>query len=269
MSMTIGNNYSNYTRDYASPANTGNRTTAAKETEAAKETAKTAQTTSARKTAADELAYLSKKYEGYSFVGANYSMGMRYGSNSTTNVAISPQFLAKMANDPELEKEYEENIAAMKELDEQFVRSVEAGGWHVVAKGWFIDKDGGIGGWCITQKDDSKSQLEKMNEKAEKIREENKAKKEEKAELEEKRAAAKEEKEEQAEKVEKTDKHGKSEKIELRGKTEKLCRKRFGDKFKGAVIIDKDEENGVNVGADNEDDKNGSEAVIASLDIRA
>lgn len=265
MSMTIGNNYSNYTRDYTSSANTNNRTAAANGAEAAKETAKTAQTSS-RKTAADELAYLSKKYEGYSFVGANYSTGMRYGSNSTTNVAISPQFLAKMANDPELEKEYEENIAAMKDLDEQFVRSVEAGGWHVVAKGWFIDKDGGIGGWCITQKDDSKSQLEKMNEKAEKIREENKAKKEEKAELEEKRAAAKEE---QAEKSEKTDKHGKSEKNELRGKTEKICRKRFGDKFKGTVIIDKDEENGNNVGADNEDDKNGLEAVIANLDIRA
>ena len=256
MSMTIGNNYGNYTSNYASSANTKNQT------DAARETAKTEQTAVSRKTAADELAYLSKKYEGYSFVGANYSMGMRYGSNSTTNVAISPQFLAKMANDPELEKEYEENIAAMKDLDEQFVRSVEAGGWHVVAKGWFIDKDGGIGGWCITQKDDSKSQLEKMNEKAEKIREENKAKKEEKAELEEKRAAAKEEK------AEKSDKHGKPEKNELRGKTEKICRKRFGDKFKSMVIIDKDEENGVNAGADNEDDKNGSEAVIFNLDIR-
>ena len=269
MSIMIGNNYGNCTSNYTSSANTKSQTALANSSEAAKETDKTAQTASSRKTAADELAYLSKKYEGYSFVGANYSMGMRYGSNSTTNVAISPQFLAKMANDPELEKEYEENIAAMKELDEQFVRSVEAGGWHVVAKGWFIDKDGGIGGWCITQKDDSKSQLEKMNEKAEKIREENKAKKEEKAELEEKRAAAKEEKAEQAEKAEKSDRHGKSEKTELRGKTEKICRKRFGDKFKSMVIIDKDEENGVNAGADNEDVKNGSEAVISNLDIRA
>ena len=60
-----------------------------------------------RKTAADELKYLSKKYGGYTFAAANFQPGMRYGSNKTTNVAISPDFLQKMANDPELEEEYE------------------------------------------------------------------------------------------------------------------------------------------------------------------
>ena len=58
---------------------------------------------------------------------------MQYGSSSTVNVAISPQFLAKMASDPELEKEYEKQIAGMQECDEQNARSVAAGGWHVVA----------------------------------------------------------------------------------------------------------------------------------------
>ncbi|MDE7185315.1 MAG: hypothetical protein K2O40_12835 [Lachnospiraceae bacterium] len=56
------------------------------------------------------MSYLSEKYSNYSIVAANYTKGMQYGSSSTVNVAISPQFLAKMASDPELEKEYEKNI---------------------------------------------------------------------------------------------------------------------------------------------------------------
>lgn len=68
---------------------------------------------------------------------------MRYGSSSTVNVAISPHFLAKMANDPELEKEYEENIAAMQKCDEQFTQMQAARGWRVDAQGWVIDKDAG------------------------------------------------------------------------------------------------------------------------------
>ena len=133
--------------------------------------------TSTRSTAADELAYLSKKYSNYSFVAANYSKGMQYGSSSTVNVAISPQFLAKMASDPELEKEYEKQIAGMQECDEQNARSVAAGGWHVVAQGWAIDKDGGISSWSIIQKNDTKSHLQKMSENAEKIRKQNEEKK--------------------------------------------------------------------------------------------
>lgn len=125
----------------------------------------------------DELSYLSKKYSNYSFVGANYTKGMRYGSNSTVNVAISPQFLSKMAKDPKLEKEYEENIAAMQECDEQNARQVAAGGWHVVAQGWAIDKDGGISKWSIVQKDDKKSYLQTMFENADKIRRKNEEKK--------------------------------------------------------------------------------------------
>ena len=31
---------------------------------------------------------------------------MKYGKSTTTNVAISPQFLTKMANDSDLEDEY-------------------------------------------------------------------------------------------------------------------------------------------------------------------
>lgn len=135
--------------------------------------AENVETKISRKTAADELAYLSDKFKDYSFVSANYSQGMRYGTSMTTNVAISPQFLAKMANDPELETEYIQEIGNMRELDEQFIQGQAARGWKVVAQGWAIDKDGGISSWAITTKDNKiKSFLQKMSEKSDKIRQE-------------------------------------------------------------------------------------------------
>lgn len=215
MSMQISSNYSSY----------ANTTYSGKKTAENNAAQKTAESDNAPgKTAADELAYLTKKYDGYSFIGANYTYGMQYGSKSTTNVAISPQFLVKMANDPELEKEYEGYLADMPRLDEQFDRSVEAGGWHVVAKGWFIDKDGGIGGWCITQKDDAKSYPETLSENAEKIRKQKEEAKQEKAELAEKRA-----KDRKAQEM-------------LQEKIEEVGKKRFGGKFKGAAVIAKNDE---------------------------
>ncbi len=212
MPMQISNNYSGCTN-----AAYGGKKTA--ESTAAQKTAES--DNAPRKTAADELTYLTKKYDGYSFIGANYTYGMLYGSKSATNGAISPQFLAKMANDPELEKEYEGYLAEMPRLDEQFDRSVEAGGWHVVAKGWFIDKDGGIGGWCITQKDDTKSYLETLSENAEKIRRQKEEAKQEKAELAEKRAEDR-----------------KAQEL-LQEKIEEAGKEQFGDKFKGAIVIAK------------------------------
>lgn len=158
MSMGIRNDYRNYASSYTNTVDS-NKKTSEINTESA----------STRKTAADELSYLSKKYSNYSFVAADYKQGMRYGSNKTTNVAISPEFLQKMANDPELEKQYEKEIASMQSLDEQFARSVEAGGWHVAAQGWAIDKNGGISSWAITQKDDKKSFLQTMSENTNKI----------------------------------------------------------------------------------------------------
>lgn len=126
-----------------------------------------------RKTAADELAYLTDKFEDYSFVSANYSRGMRYGTSSTTNVAISPQFLLKMANDKEVEAEYVKEIKNMRELDDQFVQGQAARGWKVVDQGWAIDKNGGISSWAITTKDTkTKSFLQKMSEKTDEIRQE-------------------------------------------------------------------------------------------------
>ena len=217
MAMEISNNYSSYVSSYT------NTTDNKKKTTESSTTTETSSTT--KKTAADELSYLSEKYSNYSIVAANYTKGMQYGSSSTVNVAISPQFLAKMASDPELEKEYEKNIAAMQECDEQNVRQAAAGGWHVAAQGWAIDKDGGISKWSIVQKDDTKSHLQTMSENAEKIRKQNEEKKQKKAELEEKRQANREEKK------------------KLQEKLDEAGKDQFDDKWKGVVVISKDDEN--------------------------
>ena len=171
MAVTGVNNYSNiYTNAY-----TGNiRKNNAKETTEKQvvelEQAEDVKTGTTRKTAADELSYLSKKFDDYSFVSANYSLGMKYGKSTTTNVAISPQFLTKMANDSDLEDEYIKEIGNMKKLDEQFAKQQADIGWRV-EQGWAIDKDGNISSWAIGHKDSkAKSFLQNMSEKAEEIR---------------------------------------------------------------------------------------------------
>ena len=104
---------------------------------------------STNNSALDELSRLSGKFKGYSFFAADIRPGMIYGSKNTTNVAISPQFLMKMADDPELEAKYEKEIENMKRLDEQNVRTHEMNGGKLIAQGWAIDKDGGISKWSI------------------------------------------------------------------------------------------------------------------------
>lgn len=172
---------------------------------------------------------------------------MKYGSKSTTNVAISPQFLAKMANDSELEKGYEEQIAGMRKLDEEFAAQQASIGWSV-EQGWAIDKDGGISKWIIGHKDpNAKSHLQTMSENAEKIRKQNVEKKEEKVKIEEKRQADQKEKEKLLEKL---DEAGKEQ---------------FGDNWKGMVVIKKDDENA----AVSKADKDNAAVTGLNMDLKA
>lgn len=187
-----------------------------------------------RKTAADELKYLSKKYGGYTFAAANFQPGMRYGSNKTTNVAISPDFLQKMANDPELEEEYEKEIANMQALDAQRRQRIESGGGTVVAMGWAIDKDGGISCWSIGKYDDSRSKVTSPNEYGAKIRQQ----KAEKKKTEEKVAERKKEKAEQKEALEEKLKAAREEKAALKEKIDSDNKRVLGDKYKGSDMYD-------------------------------
>ena len=105
-----------------------------------------------RKTANDELKYLQDKYKGYTFVSAEFKKGMRYGSVSTTNVAISPSYLRKMAKNPTLEAKVEKQIAAMKDNDAETVKTQAAKGNRITSQGWSIDKNGTISKWSTAKK---------------------------------------------------------------------------------------------------------------------
>ena len=148
MAMEISNNYSSYASSYTNTTDNKKKTN---ESSTAKETTETSSTT--KKTAADELSYLSQKYSDFTFVAANYQQGMRYGTMATTNIAISPQFLKKMADNPELEKEYESYFEGMQKLDEENIRIHEARGRRMVAQGWAIDKMAVLaGGGLVSQR---------------------------------------------------------------------------------------------------------------------
>ena len=240
MAMEINSVYGNYANAYTSQNETkqvkGSKSMseATKTEDQVSSVGNTKQTESTRKTAADELAYLSKKYDDITFVAANFQPGMRYGSQSTTNIAISPEFLKKMGNDPELEKEYEEKFSQMKKLDEQFVTEQNAMGRKVVAQGWAIDKNGGMSGWCILENEDKRHYGQEMTDYANKIRKEKAEKKKEQERITAKKEVAAEKKEALEEKR----KAGKEEQAALKEKIDSDNRELLGDKYKGSEWFD-------------------------------
>lgn len=190
MAMEISNNYNGYTKNYMNIADSRKKATEGSTAKAAAETISTT-----KKAAADELSYLCQKYSDFTFVAANYQKGMRYGTMATTNIAISPQFLKKMADNPELEKEYESYFGGMKKLDEENIRTHEARGRHMVAQGWAIDKNGGISRWGISEPTNKRHYGQEMTDYANKIREQKSEKKREQNKIEEKRQADRDERE--------------------------------------------------------------------------
>lgn len=241
MAMEINSIYGNYAGTYTNQKETKQVKDSKATNEVTKSTsssvAKTNQNADTRKTASDELAYLSKKYDGYSFVGANYRQGMGYGSNDTVNVAISPAFLKKMANNPELEEQYEKEIANMKACDDRLVRSLEGQGDRVIAKGWAIDKDGNISSWVIGERG-SRPKVVSPNEYAAKIRQQ----KAEKKKAEDKIVAKKKKAAEKKEDLEEKRKADKEEQDALKEKIDNDNRELLGDKYKGSEWYDVSDE---------------------------
>lgn len=249
MSVTGVGSYNSYADSYTATADSRKKTAESKgnaeESNTIKKTTEAGSTT--RKTAADELAYLSKKYSNYSFLAANYSKGMRYGSMATTNIAISPEFLKKMANSPELEKEYESYFEGMQKLDEENIRTHEARGRRMVAQGWAIDKDGGISRWGISEPTDKRHHGQEMTDYANKIRKQKLEEKREQAKLEEKRQANREEKE------------------KLQKKLDEMGKEKFWVQWKGGVVINQDDENAAVPKAD----KDNAAATGLNMDLKA
>lgn len=173
MAMEVRNTYGDYSNSYSTISNKRKMETS----NDIKGTNKVStESGELRRTEYDELSYLSKKYDGYSFVNASYKQGMKYGSNSTVNVAISPEFLKKMANNPELESKYEKEIANMKACDDRLVSTIEGQGDRIIAKGWSIDKDGNISSWVIGERGEKHPKMT-SSEYGEKIRKEKSEKK--------------------------------------------------------------------------------------------
>ena len=239
MAMEINSVYSNYAGAYTNPKESKQAVASKSKRETdntegqAYAVENTKQNENMRKTASDELAYLSKKYDGYSFVSANFRPGMKYGSKNMVNVAISPAFLKKMANNRELEKEYEKEIANMKACDEQKIRNIEGQGDRIIAKGWAIDKDGNISSWTIGERG-HRPKVVSPNEYGAKIRQQKAEKKKEQERITAKKEAvvAKKEALEEKRKTDKKDHDALKEKIDS------YNRELLGDKYKGSEWYD-------------------------------
>lgn len=266
MAMEINSVYGNYAEAYTNLKETKQVKDSKSTSEATKAERQTSsventkQNESVRKTAADELAYLSKKYDGITFVAANFKPGMRYGSLATTNIAISPDFLKKMANNPELEKEYTDQFENMKKLDEQNIKSHEAQGRHLVAQGWAIDKDGGMSKWGISEADNKRHYGQEMTDYANKIRKEKAEKKKEQ----EKIAAKKEAAAEKKEALEENRKADKEEQAALKEKIDSDNRELLGNKYKGSKWFDATDI----VVSESEKDMGNSDIVGLNLDMK-
>lgn len=231
MAMDINNVYNNYTGSYMK---TNEKKEAVKSSEKQGAVEKAEQKESARKTAADELSYLTKNFDGITFVAANFKPGMRYGTLATTNIAISPEFLKKMANDPALEKEYTDQFENMKKLDEQNIKLHEAQGRRLVAQGWAIDKNGGMSKWGISEADNKRHYGQEMTDYANKIRKQKLEKKKEQ----EKIAAKKEAESEKKAVLEEKKKADREERELLKEQIDSSAKELLGEKYKGAELFD-------------------------------
>lgn len=157
-----------------------------------------------KKTNADMLSELSEKYPGAKF-STNTAPFSAKGKN---NIAISPNILQEMQNDPEKRLEYEALIYDC----EQAIKSGAFRREGCIAGGFIIDSNGGLGAWSISQAKGTKVRksfaLDKKDKGSwiEKIQEKMKTKKKEAIRI-EKKKAEKAEKEKRAEKVKENHTH--------------------------------------------------------------
>ena len=149
MSNKIGTSYSsNLARYYANQS----RDAKAAKAEQAAQTDKTGKSESRSseltfKNGSEVLKHLQDKFSDYSFTASDSKQAAYQTTSGKTNVAISPQFLNKMAKSPELREKYETEIASMSELDKQNLKQHASQGTKLTSQGWNIDKNGGISKW--------------------------------------------------------------------------------------------------------------------------
>lgn len=211
----IGNNYSNvYEGTYAAQKN---------------EAAKKAETKEAAPAQAGNTKKAADNVSGYySYLQKNYDC-VKNGS-----VVISGAYLKECARNPEKAKELEENLSFFKEGYESGLKSAQANaranGARLVnySESWSIDSTGNVTMQAsATVVTDTTGWKELAEEQEEKLKE-----KKEKKEQEEKLKEQKEEKQAQLDKLQEN----------MQEKMEETGKKQFGEKFKGVVVIAKNEE---------------------------
>ena len=141
-------------------------------------------------------------------------------------VIINPAYLAKAENDPQAAKDLDEMLSgvesAQKWLQDAFARD----GLELVSSGFYIDEKGNMSSWSVVNKKSSlfDGLTEQKAKDTEKAKDKKAEKKEQQEKLEEKRKASKEEK------------------AKLKEKMEEANKAKFGDKFKEAIVIMKNDE---------------------------
>lgn len=137
------------------------------------------------------LADLAKQYPDMKFTMNTAP----FSSDGTNNIAVAPNVLRKMQEDPEARIEYEALIYDCVQTMKN--EPLQHGAFTTVARGVIINEDGSCGGWTVTQcgdgkkkKSQTKINTEKYQERLEKIKkkkaEERKERKKEQAEKPEK-----------------------------------------------------------------------------------
>lgn len=213
----IGSNYSNvYESTYTSQKNEATKKAETKEkTVVQSENSKSSASTNSK--VSDYNAYLSKNYDC-----------VKNGS-----VAISGSYLQQCANDSEKAKELEETLSLYNDIRDRGYTNAKQNAQRLGARlvsyseSWSIDNTGNVTMTASTTvTSDTKGWKELKEEQEERLKE-----KKEKAE-EEKLKVQKEEKQEQLDKLQEN----------MRKEIEETGKEQFGNKFKGVVVIVKNEE---------------------------
>lgn len=141
-----------------------------------------------------------------------------------TDVRIDPELLKRMKDNPQIAAKYENMLSKIPALDrwaDSMIKSIT--GSEVKYRQVWIDKDGNMGSMCITGP--SEEQKKNEDKKIEEKKEYEKILTERRKQNEEKRQVSLEEKE------------------KLQEKLSEAGRKQFGNRWKGVIIIDKDDKN--------------------------
>lgn len=122
-----------------------------------------AQNNDSIKNASEMLSHLASKFPDMKFSTATGKAAM--GGTGTNNIAIAPNILREMAENPEKRIEYEALIYDFQEVMKNAPSTIH--GSKVIAAGSFINEDGSVGGWSMTQNygEDTQNHLSSLNKK--------------------------------------------------------------------------------------------------------